>query len=365
LSLSCTSGDGDATAAIALDSISVRLEGLTGFGTEPKRMNVKCLAVSSNIGTPFESFGRDRRSRECLMQRADILTSVSDIDEASADATTGAEPSAMPRHQQLTVTIYGLYAREAHDALAVADLIRFMGDLGVEAAGVRSSVSRLKRRGILKSRREGRVATYAISDKGLQMFNEGDTRIFAPPRATVADAWLLAVFSIPETLRAQRHVLRSELTRLGFGSVASGVWIAPVRLWEQTRPQLERLDLGKYVSFFSANYLLDGIREKVADWWDLGTLDTMYSEFITRYDGLLREWERRLVHPEPADLRDAFIAHVPMFTEWRRLPYLDPGLPLEYLPADWNGLRAEELFGNLHRLLGPLAREYVQATILR
>ncbi len=34
----------------------------------------------------------------------------------------------------------------------------------------------------------------------------------------------------------------------------------------------------------------------------------------------------------------------PMLTSWRRLPYLDPGLPLEHLPRDWPGIEAGELF---------------------
>ncbi len=46
-----------------------------------------------------------------------------------------------------------------------------------------------------------------------------------------------------------------------------------------------------------------------------------------------------------------------MLTAWRRLPYADPGLPLELLPAGWNGLRAEQLFGDLSaRLSAPAAR---------
>ncbi|MCY7287379.1 MAG: transcriptional regulator [Cryobacterium sp.] len=281
-----------------------------------------------------------------------------------------AEATVSPRHQQLIVTIYGLYAREEGDALPVAGLVRLMGDLGVEAAGVRSSVSRLKRRGVLEGRRDAGVATYAISSGSVQMFAEGDARIYSPVRATVEDKWLLAVFSIPESIRAKRHVLRSELTRLGYGSVTPGVWIAPAKIWKQTRLQLQRLGLDQYVDFFSADHLRAGaLSTKVAEWWDLNALDRMYSNFVERYDGLLRRWETRLEQSAPADranaarMKDAFTDYVPMFTEWRRLPYLDPGLPLEYLPGDWNGVSAEALFGSLYELLGPLAHDYVAGII--
>jgi phenylacetic acid degradation operon negative regulatory protein len=36
-----------------------------------------------------------------------------------------------------------------------------------------------------------------------------------------------------------------------------------------------------------------------------------------------------------------------MLTAWRRLPYLDPGLPLAHLPRGWVGLAAAELFAEL------------------
>jgi phenylacetic acid degradation operon negative regulatory protein len=49
--------------------------------------------------------------------------------------------------------------------------------------------------------------------------------------------------------------------------------------------------------------------------------------------------------------RAAYSAYIPMVTEWRRFPYLDPGLPLELLPEGWPGLVAERLFAELHGLL--------------
>ena len=51
------------------------------------------------------------------------------------------------------VTIYGLYAREVGGWLSVSTLIRLMAELGADEPAVRSSISRLKRRGILEAER--------------------------------------------------------------------------------------------------------------------------------------------------------------------------------------------------------------------
>jgi len=52
-----------------------------------------------------------------------------------------------------------------------------------------------------------------------------------------------------------------------------------------------------------------------------------------------------------------------MLTEWRRLPYRDPGLPLSLLPPEWNGVTAGRLFDQLNSALGPPAREHALAVI--
>ena len=167
----------------------------------------------------------------------------SPLQTATADELSASEISQTPRHQQLIVTIFGLYARETGASLPVSSLVRLLGELGVEAAGVRSSVSRLKRRGILESTKAGGIASYAIVPGRVDMFTEGDTRIFSPSHSSAEDKWLLVVFSIPETIRVKRHILRTELTRMGFGSVTSGVWIAPERTWVRAKQQLDRLGL--------------------------------------------------------------------------------------------------------------------------
>ncbi|MGN6404043.1 MAG: PaaX family transcriptional regulator C-terminal domain-containing protein, partial [Sinomonas sp.] len=106
-------------------------------------------------------------------------------------------PAASPRNQQLIVTLFGLYARDHEGALPVAGLVRLLGDLGVESAGVRSAVSRLKKRGVLESVKVGGAAAYRLGPGLEEVFHEGDERIFSPRRAAVGDPWLLAAFSVP------------------------------------------------------------------------------------------------------------------------------------------------------------------------
>lgn len=281
--------------------------------------------------------------------------------------TTLKEPAGSPeaqvrRPRALIFTVYGLYARESGGWLSVASLVRLMVELAVDEPAVRSSISRLKRRGILASQRVDGVAGYSLSDEGRAMLNEGDRRIFERPRANMSDGWMLAVFSVPESERQKRHLLRSRLSWLGFGTVSSGAWIAPAHLYEETCDVLDRYGLKSYVDLFGGDYLAFGdVAEKVRSWWDLPGLQQLYDEFLDTYSPVLAGWRRRRSENDAA----AFGDYVAALTAWRRLPFLDPGLPQVVLPKNWHGVRAANLFDALRKRLTEPAHRHVLAVTAR
>ncbi len=273
--------------------------------------------------------------------------------------STDAESLADAQPRQLIVTIYGLYAREEPNWLPIASVVRLMADLGVDGQAVRSSISRLKRRDTLHSLRIDGTAGYALSPSTLQAMRAGDRRIFEQRRASVADGWVQVVFTVPEAERGKRHELRTRLTRLGFGPVAPGVWLAPGSLADEVSDVLARQQLAGYVDIFRSQYL--GYAElagRVRDWWDLDDLAGRYARFVSHY----RPLTRRLARSAPTGA-DAFADYVRMLTAWRRLRYLDPGLPPEVLPARWNGEVASRLFGELSAVLRPAAHRHAMRVI--
>ncbi|MEU6456742.1 PaaX family transcriptional regulator C-terminal domain-containing protein [Streptomyces sp. NPDC047065] len=250
--------------------------------------------------------------------------------------------------RSLIVTLYGAYGRFAPGPVPVAELIRLLGAVAVDAPSVRSSVSRLKRRGLLLPARtaEG-AAGYELSPQARQLLDDGDRRIYATAPHD-DEGWVLAVFSVPESERQKRHVLRSRLAGLGFGSAAPGVWIAPARLYEETRHTLGRLDLDSYVDFFRGEHLgFTPTAQAVARWWDLAAIAKEHEAFLDRHARVLRDWEGRADTPPEDAYRDYLLA----LDSWRHLPYTDPGLPARLLPAQWPGTRSAAAFRALHERL--------------
>ena len=284
-----------------------------------------------------------------------MTTEVSEAGEVNESAGRERESRLGP----LILTVFGLYARSEDDWLSVASLVRLMAELGLDERAVRSAISRLKRRGVLRPERHAKAAGYSLEPATLEVLAEGDSRIFERVRASAEDGWLLVVFSVPESEREKRHELRAALTRLGFGTAAPGVWIAPGNLAAETRRTLERRKLTGYVDIFHGGHIAFGEpRSKVRQWWDLDELAGLYADFSRQYRPVQERTEAHGVAPH-----EAFQTYIPMLTTWRRLPYRDPGLPLPLLPPGWSGESAGQLFDALNQALSGPAREHAMAVI--
>ncbi|MEV7027903.1 PaaX family transcriptional regulator C-terminal domain-containing protein, partial [Kitasatospora sp. NPDC093558] len=202
-------------------------------------------------------------------------------------------------------------------------------------------------------------AGYSLVPSVLETLAEGDVRIFERVRAVPEDGWIVVVFSVPESERQKRHELRASLTRLGLGTAAPGVWVAPGNLAAETRRTLERRGLAAYVDIFRGDhYAFGDLRSKVRSWWDLDELAELYAEFLARHRPVLDR-----VKASGSTPLEAFRVYVPMLTQWRRLPYRDPGLPLSLLPPGWNGVSAGALFDELNAMLSTGAREHALSVI--
>jgi len=263
---------------------------------------------------------------------------------------------ARPRSQILY--IYGGFVRRLGGWLRVSALLDLMANLGVEPTAVRAAVTRMKSSGLLASSHRGGVAGYALTPKAWQILEEGDRRILtAREPASLADGWVLVIFSVPESQRDKRHLLRSQLSWLGFGTIASAAWIAPRRLRPEVEAALARAGLLEYTERFDVSYGgVEASRRLTRKCWDLPGLGRMYSGFVARWEPVLQEWSNAAADISP---RAAFQNYIQLIADWRRLPFLDPGLPTDVLPEDWEGEKAKWIYFALIGRIDDLALGYV------
>lgn len=264
--------------------------------------------------------------------------------------------------KELILGVYGAFVRRLGGWVAVSHVITLLSDLGVDEQAVRSSTSRLVRRGMLVRERRHGFAGYALTPMAMEVLAEGDRRIYASREPSrLEDGWVIVVFSVPESQRSQRHVLRSRLVWLGFGLLAPGVWFAPARLREEAEAALARLGLTPYVDVFEARYAgFDEVRGVVGRAWDLAALAERYEDFLDAQRPVLRSWRES---GERYGDRQAFADYLPALTQWRRLPFLDPGLPAGVLPESWPGHAASAVFHDLREEIEPRAYAWVRSVV--
>lgn len=270
-----------------------------------------------------------------------------------------------PLLQELILTLYGLYAPAG--LLPVAGLVGLLADLDIDEGAARSTISRLKSKGVLERAEGAGPVRYSVSPAVLDGFQAGDERIFTPQRSEPGGPWALVVFSVPEAERSKRYELRTELTSLGFGFMASGVAIAPATVLDQALERLGARGLTRYLEHFAGHYGdAETLRERIGQWWDLDGLDAQYAEFIDDYASCLQQWSAHgeaTPRLEEAGRREAFALYVPLLTRWRRFPYRDPNIPLDLLPVGWRAPRAKMLFLQLHGLLAAPAQDHAEAVL--
>ena len=251
-------------------------------------------------------------------------------------------------------TVVGLYLRRLGGWISTADLVQLAGDLGLPASRARTGIARLKQRGLLTTQRTD-AAGYRLDPAALPMLERGDRRIFDVRAMNEGEQWCLISYSIPESRRELRHRLRRGLQWLGAGAVSPALWILPGHLEGEADELLRALDLRDTAVLFrtDAPIVAGSLGDAVRDWWDLAALRAEHERFQAAVSEL----------PDVATDRQAFVAYVRLIDAWRTLPYLDPGLPAELLPADWPGRASFAVFADLSAALSSPAWAHVAAEV--
>ncbi|MCH1866542.1 PaaX family transcriptional regulator C-terminal domain-containing protein [Nocardioides sp. CFH 31398] len=250
---------------------------------------------------------------------------------------------AAPRTRTVVVTFLGSVVRPMGDWMPIGGAVDLLGEVGLDPTSVRTAVFRLKKRGWLGSQTRGGVRGYALTRQALSSLAAGDEVIWHARRpAPLDEGWCVVNFSVPEAERAKRHQLRSHLAALGFGNVGTAMWIAPARMRAAAEQAIAELELTSYSAVFVGPHVGgQDLRTLVARSWDL--------------DGIADGYRAFLAHFGDTGTATPFASYVSLVDHWRKLPFRDPGLPPELLPADWPAGDALALFEGLVALLEPPA----------
>lgn len=262
-------------------------------------------------------------------------------DRVPPDAVTEVRP------QTLLLTLLGSTALDGNVAIFSGSFVTVMDRLGVSEHATRSTLTRMVNRGLLVRHRRARKVYFGLTPHAAAVLREGEDRMWnrgAVNRDT-GGRWTLLGFSLPESRRDERHLLRSRLRWAGFGLLRSGMWIAPGTV--DVTSLLADLHLRDHVVAFRAEPAEPAdVDRMVRDAYDLPAIAARYHRF-------LRRWDTR--DPLPG-ASDDLARHLLLLSDWLLLLRDDPRLPLSVLPPDWPAVPAQEVFDRTHNRLSPGAR---------
>jgi phenylacetic acid degradation operon negative regulatory protein len=274
----------------------------------------------------------------------------------SGRAATGSDVALTPvagvRPQTLLLTFLGFALFGRGTAVVAASYVQVMERLGISEQATRSTLVRMVNRGLLSRHRKGRHTYFGLTPRSVTVLADGARRLWetGATNRNGDNQWTLLGFSLPESRRDDRHLIRSQLRWAGFGLLRSGLWMAPGTMdVAAILPDRRLLD---YVLAFRAEPIAPtDIDQMVREAYDLPAISLRYQEF-------LRRWDR----PEPLPAAPDDLARVLwLLSEWLLLLRDDPRIPLGNLPADWPAVPAEEVFHRCHARLEPAARRIVAA----
>lgn len=269
--------------------------------------------------------------------------------------TPAAEPAFLRRRElgaasarSLLLTVLGEFVLPGGRPVWTATFLAGLGVLGVEEKAVRQALSRSADEGWIAGERHGRRTSWQLTTSGRRLLTDGTERIygFGRPVGEWDGQWLMVLVTVPETSRKLRHLLRTRLSWIGLGNLSTGVWLSPHPEREpEVREVLREIGVADTSTVFIARLGdLSEARGIARQAWDLDGIELAYEHFLEAVTTL-----------RPGDDVETFAAHTRLVQEWRRFPFLDPGLPHQLLPDAWRGAQAARLFHERHGTWRPAA----------
>ncbi len=283
-----------------------------------------------------------------------------EIDRREADSPKLPRRQQGSRPQHLLLTILGDFWYARRECLPTRALVTLLGEFGVSHQGSRTAISRLVHRGLLEFNRTRGTGGYQLTSYADWVLRDGLRRIsqFGSSSKDWDGEWTLVTFSIPESQRHLRHMLRTRLRWLGFAPLYNGIWVSPWDRADEVAQLLSELDIFS-VSIFRAKLSTSSPDSPVSA-WDLDALARAFDEFIEEFAPLLERVRAGEIGSAEALRQRTFVMDA-----WRRFPGIDPDLPVELLPDNFPRDRAYAVFSEIYRTLGPMAESRVRHLLVQ
>jgi len=147
--------------------------------------------------------------------------------------------------------------------------------------------------------------------------------------------WTIIMYDIPIRMNYERNNIREKLKKLGFGSPQQSILVTPLPLYEAVQELIEGEKVENYTWVLRAKKILGmGDREIAKKSWPLNELNDLYQKLNDVLESIKSLKQRKKKEELTEEWKYYFLS----------VNSVDPYLPKELLPSDWQGYRCERKF---------------------
>ena len=221
-------------------------------------------------------------------------------------------------------------------------LIALLGELGLSESAGRAAILRMRRHGLLSSRRDGRHTRYAAAP-AILAHQRRIREHFGEDGPEWDGRFHALLYDVPERQRAFRDRLRYTARLLGYGQLRAGLLIAPGDRYLELRRLIPAVPSGARLLPAHLELSAPDARRVARELWNLDAL-------AQEYRAIARDTRRLVARAQQSQSSGA--AALRVFAEATQPIYAaigrDPLLPAELLGDDWP---ADELLSALNAAL--------------
>lgn len=256
-------------------------------------------------------------------------------------------------------TLYGEYIKYYGGEIWVGSLIELMKQFGVSESSVRGAIFRMVQNNLLEVRKVGKKSYYSATSQG--RVDEGVSRVYATQNHMWDQKWRILTYSFPEEKREIRNKIRKELIWTGFGNLTNSTLVTPNPVEDQVKEMIRVYGIEEYAFLFTSSSIVTHDNQSIIDiGWDLNMVSDEYQTFIDKFTPKFEELREKALNNTLKD-EECFIERTVLVHEYRKFLFQDPGFPRDLLPEGWIGIKARELFWNIHQLLSIPSIRYFES----
>lgn len=262
--------------------------------------------------------------------------------------------------QRVIFEIYLDYVQHYGNSIRISSLLRLTSAVGLSQNAARAAICRLAKQGWLERSTHQKHGFYALTPIGRERLAEVRPRIFATHTDSWDGHWTILTYTVSERVRHYRDRLRRELTWLGFGPLTPATWISPNPVVEMTLRHLALRKLDAYVHLFRSRQVSSQPHSALIQrCYNLRAVQQRYEAFLRKWQPIWAEYRTRSAgQPLSNDL--CFVAKMRLLDDFAAFLYVDPFLPSELLPDEWQGHEAWQLFRDCYLLLAEPALDFFE-----